>query len=899
VKVSMPEGASFGWGIAGENLRQELSRLPPIDGVTLHCIARHDFEPRNPNDWNAINIGYCFFEHDILAYHSLPHAYQKWDFIAAGSRWCEYHLRIAGARRTTTILQGIDPNLFSYQPPRREDGRFIVFSGGKFEYRKGHDIVIAAMRIFMEKHPDVWFSCAWHNLWDQSIKTMDQSRLISFTNRDIPCEELYRETLQANGIDMTRVLLHPLHDNKNMAGIYSNSNIGLFPNRCEGGNNMVMCEYMACGRPVVAATLTGHADVITASNSYGLTKYAPTVFYLNGMATGVWFESSVDEAVSLLERAYCNRDLTLSKGVSAAAEMQRLSWKDVALKFHAIAAHLARNRRTSLERTTGEILEAAEQHFNAGRFTEAEKEYLLLVRRTPLNAELYNCLGTVLDRQERFNEAVAYYTKAIALRPDLVVARYNLANTFKRLGRTAECSMALQQIVESEPDSVDAWQNLGVCMYEEKNFARAAECFEQVIALDPNRSGSYASLGEIYYQLGTNLERGIECLDRALEKQPGLVELLNLKGLMYHELEQFELAGECYREGLELEPRNSFILSNIGNMYLAMAMPEKAILYFNLALEIEPGNASIIFNRAMARLQGGDYLRGWEDYELRFQKKEPVVIPALDIPVWNGEPITGKTLLVRSEQVYGDSIQFIRYLPLLRRFNVSVVFECLDTNIRPLFENAAGIDLLVVRGESYPAPLFQVPLASLPRILGTTCDTIPFSEGYLVPDPIRRREWSDKLNMLCSSSSKKVGIVWGGRKPRLNSNRSLQLSSLAPLFTLSNITWFSLQTGDDRSQLAENNFSIIDLGASLRNFADSAALIAELDLVITIDTAIAHLVGALGVPVWVMLKSSPDWRWMLDRDDSPWYDSARLFRQPEPGDWESVIAAIKLALGNL
>lgn len=898
MKVSMPEGASFGWGIAGDNLRREIALLPPIEGVTLHCIACHGFEPHNPEAWDEINIGYCFFEHDILAYHSIPTAAKKWDFIVAGSRWCEHHLRIAGVRNTTTILQGIDPATFQYHAPRPADGRFIVFSGGKFEFRKGQDLVIAAMKIFMARHPDVWLSCAWHNLWEASIGTMEQSRVITFQNQSLPCEELYLNTLRANGIDMQRVMLHPKVTNAEMASIYANSDLGIFPNRCEGGNNLVMCEYMACGRPVVASTFTGHADVITPDNAFGLSRCAPVIFRLDGLETGVWFESSVDDILERLEQAYTNRPLMLEKGRVASADMQRLSWTDAALRFHAIAAHLAKKQRPSQPASVDDRLKAAELLFVKDMFAEAELVYRSILREKPFDADLYNCLGTVLDRQDRFNEAIAYYSKALSLRPTFSIARFNLSNTLKRCGDVDGCKENLQQIVSEDPTFVDAWQNLGACMYEGKDYARATECFEQVVARAPERSGGYASLGETYFQTGADLERGIACLEKALEKQPGLVELLNLKGLMHHELEQFDKAHENYQEGLRIDPANSIIISNIGNMYLAMAMPEKAVMYFNLALEIEPESSSIRFNRAMARLLLGDYTRGWSDYEHRFNKQDPVTLPPLDLPRWDGEQLHGKILLVRSEQVYGDTIQFIRFLPLLKEYGGTVVFECLDINIKPVIENFPGMDRMVIRGESLPVADRQIPLASLPHIFNTQVDSLPFPDGYLKADPLKQQIWGNKLASHARGRLK-VGIVWGGRKPRGNANRSLQLSALNKIFTVPDIAWFSLQTGDDRKQLAETNHDILDLCPEIRDFGDTAAIITKLDLIITIDTAIAHLAGALGAPTWVMLKFSPDWRWLLERHDSPWYASAQLFRQTAPGNWLSIESSLLAALENL
>lgn len=391
---------------------------------------------------------------------------------------------------------------------------------------------------------------------------------------------------------------------------------------------------------------------------------------------------------------------------------------------------------------------------------------------------------------------------------------------------------------------------------------------------------------------------GIACLNVALEKQPGLIELINLKGLMHHELEQYEEAEECYRQGLSLQPRNSILLSNLGNLYLAKALPEKAIMYFNLALEIEPGNASIIFNRAMSRLLIGDYARGWDDYEYRFRKNEPVAVQHQDLPTWSGKQLEGKTLLVWAEQVYGDTIQFARYLPLMGRFGGRIVFECLDASLAPVFDGMPGIDEMIIRGEPLPPIDFQIPLVGLPRIFGTDSGSIPFPEGYMTANGKLAGRWKEKIDQVAGNRLK-IGLVWGGRKPRLNSNRSMHLRQLETLLAMEEVCWFSLQTGEDREQLRSVHNEIFDLVPEIHHFGDTAAILASVDLVITIDTATAHLAGALGVPVWVMLKSSPDWRWLLDRDDSPWYASARIFRQKSAGDWNSAIKKVHMSLQGL
>jgi len=339
MKTALPSGASHGWGIAGDYLRREITALPRVDGVTLHCAQGWDLQPLQPDLRDAVNIGYCFFEDNIEVLAHARDAAKRWEYMVAGSRWCEYNLRIGGFNATSTILQGIDPLLF--YPARESVQRdiFVVFSGGKFELRKGQDLVIAAMKIFMDRHADAVLSCAWYNQWPLSLKTMELSSSIKYRHAEEECMTLLYRTLCENGIDVRRVLLHPLRDNRTMRQVYLASDIGLFPNRCEGGNNMVMCEYMACGKTVIASDMTGHADVITEDNAIPLTRYRPYLW--QGHGRGVWFEPDLEEIVENLETAYRMRHQLHRKGMVAAEDMSRLSWQEAARQFHEIARLLA------------------------------------------------------------------------------------------------------------------------------------------------------------------------------------------------------------------------------------------------------------------------------------------------------------------------------------------------------------------------------------------------------------------------------------------------------------------------------------------------------------------------------------------------------------------------------
>ena len=894
MRVAMPRGASHGWGIAGIYLSAELAKSPPIEGVTLHSIAGHQFTPSFVECWDRINIGYCFFENEIMAYRFIPEAARRWDFIVAGSQWCEHHLRIAGMRQTATILQGVDADVFRVVPERPDDGRFIVFSGGKFEFRKSHDIVIAAMRVFMARHQDVWLATAWHNHWLASVRTMEQSTLITFPYREAPCEVILRDTLVQNGVDLDRVIMYPLMDNTNMRQVYANSDIGLFPNRCEGGNNMVMCEYMACGRPVIASTLTGHADVITPENALCLTSYEPILAKAGEDVTGVWFEPRIDEVLALLEQAYQDRNLIRAKAKVAGRDMKKLTWSTAAAKFHTIGCSLAINLQPTTVlshamRNSESLLTRADGLFSSGCYLEAEQLYRKLLDDAPLAPGLHNSLATVLDRRGKYHEAVAHYSKALSLRDDFLDARFNMSNSLKRLGDGKGAIENLQIVVASDPTFVEAWENLSLCYLDDDDLAGAAHCLEKVVATAPERKTAQADLGRIYTKM-CRYGEAIARFDELLLQCPNDVALLNSKGIALQELEDTEGAEDCYTRALKVDSSNGIALNNLGTLCRDNRRPDLALDYFEQALKLEPANEQVIFNRALSRLTLGDYKQGWLDYEKRFGQGRPVQLRHNEVPRWNGEPLAGKRLLVQSEQGYGDTLQFARYLPLLQSYGGSVVFECQDSIVKTALSGLEGVEYLLARGETLPHVDCQVPLLSLPLIFGTEVDTIPSAGGYLSAVPELIEVWRKRLSSV--SEGMRIGINWAGRRTRLNLNRAMRLYDLTQLMNISNVGFVSLQLGAEAAQAAEFGGTLLDLSGEIKNFGDTAAIMANLDLIITIDSAVAHLGGAMGIPTWVMLKYSPDWRWLLGRNDSPWYSSAKLFRQQKVGDWHGVIAQI-------
>ncbi|MHB8120719.1 MAG: tetratricopeptide repeat protein [Desulfuromonadaceae bacterium] len=889
MKVAMPKGSAHGWGVAGTYLAEEIARLPHVEGVTLHCIEGYNFKPLYSGEWDRINIGYCFFEHPQWSYPYIAEAATTWDHIVAGSSWCEEHLRRGGMERTSTILQGMDPLRFSCQPPRSDDGRFIVYSGGKFEYRKGQDIVIAAMKVFMERHHDVWLSCSWHNVWPHTMKSMQQSRLITFDWTNVSCTELLHNVVVRNGLDPARVLIHPCLSNSRMPLIYGESDMGIFPNRCEGGNNMIMCEYMACGRTVIASNRTGHADVLNEENALCLQSYQSIPVIEGGVETAVWPEPSVEELLEHLETAYHDRRLLQDKGKAAAKDMTRLSWSNAARRFHEIAVRLA-CPSTEGESCRSSRISEAETLFHAGNYGDAERIYRETLATFPLNASLHNCLATVLDRQGRYQEALAHYFKAAALQPGAGTIRVNLANTLVRLGRADDAIAEFEAVVTEDADCLEAWQGLAHCHRERGHRAETARCLEQVVRIAPEVARHRGDLASAY-ELLRRFDDALANLDAALTVMPASVEYLNARGLVLHELERLDESEASYREALCIEPRNGVVCNNIGNVIKSRAMLNESLAWYDRALESDPDNATIIFNRALAHLALGNFREGWPGYERRFGMIPPVVLPRSDLPLWSGEPLNGKRLLVQAEQVYGDTFMFARFARLAARCGGPVVFECQDNSVRKaLWSLGQELELVTVRGEIPPVIDLRIPLLSLPRLFSITLDSIPSSQGYLKANPELIEKWSFLIPQ--NNDSLSVGLVWGGRKAPLNADRSMQLKLLEPLFSLPGANFFSLQLGEDLNQLTPYRGCVTDLSPQLADFAETAAALANLDLIITIDTAIAHLAGAMGKPVWVMLKHSPDWRWLQGRRDSPWYASARLYRQKMPGDWGDVVRSI-------
>ena len=425
----------------------------------------------------------------------------------------------------------------------------------------------------------------------------------------------------------------------------------------------------------------------------------------------------------------------------------------------------------------------------------------------------------------------------------------------------------------------------------------AEAAYRELLAREPEHADALHWLGVMAYQLGQH-ETAVELIGRALALNPNYVEAHNNLGLALRARGQMTQAVSAYRQALALAPDDPEVYNNLGIALADHGDINEAIAAFERAVTLSPDFAEAHFNIGTNLLLKGEFEQGWQKYEWRLrseEQKERSGTCDFPRPRWHGSAFPGKTLLVHTEQGFGDTLQFVRYLPLVKERGGQVLLAC-QPQLRRLLERCGGVDALVGDPQQPLQDIHfdeHVALASLPGIFGTRLDTIPTEVPYLQMAPELARTWGARVD----PGNFSVGIVWAGSRDP-NPYRSCTVTALAPLAGITGIHFYSLQKGAASSELAQlpDNMQLTDFTAELRDFADTAALMVNLDLVISVDTAVAHLAGALGRPVWTLLPYVPDWRWLLEREDCPWYPTMRIFRQPRTKDWSSVIQRVSAEL---
>ncbi len=547
-------------------------------------------------------------------------------------------------------------------------------------------------------------------------------------------------------------------------------------------------------------------------------------------------------------------------------------------------------------------------------------------------AEAYNNRANALRDAGRVDEARASFDCAIALKPDFLVALYNRGSVLRDLGRFDEALASLDRAVELKPDFAEAWHNRAAVLNAMKRSDEALESYDRALALKPGSAETLNNRGVVLADLG-RFDAALESYDRALGLKPDYVEALNNRGNALRKLGRPDEALDCYARALVLQPDHADAFNNSGNALrdlgrhaealarydTAIALKpdyaeaydnrgvvlddlrrfDEALASFDRAIAIAPDYPDAYANKSLVKLRLGDFAEGWPLYEWRWRSKNFTSNPRnFRQPLWQGQALgSAQTILLHAEQGLGDTIEFCRYAPLVAVRGGRVVLE-VQRPLMGLLRGLAGVDTMVAAGDALPDFDVHCPLLSLPGIIGT----IPASVPYLAADPARIAQWRERL----PQADFRIGIVWQGNPAvKIDRGRSAPLAAFAPLARVPGVRLISLQKHHGLDQLdhlpADMNIETLgdDFDAGADAFLDTAAIMMSLDLLVTTDTSIVHLAGALNRPIWVALQALPYWTWMLDREDSPWYPSMRLFRQTQAGDWTGVFERITRELVRL
>ncbi len=501
--------------------------------------------------------------------------------------------------------------------------------------------------------------------------------------------------------------------------------------------------------------------------------------------------------------------------------------------------------------------------------------------------------GCALVRHGLTDEAASLFRQALQWQPDCADAHFCLGMLFHQQGRYGEADECYQRALTIDPHRCDVLNNLaglGNVWTAHGEPDRAIACYQSVLRFRPNYAEVHYNLGLTLVQQG-RIEEAVACYRQAIALKSDYVEAMTNLGLALARQGRFDEAVACQHHAIKLKPDYAQAYHSLGSHLFELGRFDDAVACYRQVIKIDPDFPDTHRYLASFLLLQGDLQHGWQEYEWREKRASP-----LPQPSWDGSPQPNRTILLYCEQGLGDTIQFLRYAPLVRQCCGQVVVEC-QSQLLSLAASCQGVDRVIVRDS--PLPMFDLhcALMSLPAVFKTTLSNIPTNIPYLAADPDRIEYWRREL---AAEPRFKVGIVWQGNpKFERDVHRSIRLGEFAPLAEVPGVALLSLQFGEGSEQLATAGLPITDLGSRAGPLENLAAILVNLDLLITVDTAPAHLAGALGLPFWLALSNRPHWPWLLDRSDSPWYPTARLFRQQEAGNWSTVFAEMAQALWQM
>jgi Tfp pilus assembly protein PilF len=523
-----------------------------------------------------------------------------------------------------------------------------------------------------------------------------------------------------------------------------------------------------------------------------------------------------------------------------------------------------------------------------GRIDEAVLQYRRTVAIQPGNFKAHNNLAVLLAGRGETEAATRHYRRALAVQPDFASAHYNFANLLREEGELDQALGHYRRALAGAPADPEINNNFGIALAARGRREEAVQAYRKALAARPDYAEALSNLGSVLEDLGRLDEAEAE-YRKALALKP---DYADARFNLAHLLDAGDRVAEAedeYERALALDPAHAAAHNNLGFLIQRQNRVKEALARYHRAQEIKPGYDDAEGNEGLARLLLADFDEGWRKYEGRWSRQGRRPLKA---PLWDGGGLTGRTILLHPEQGLGDAIQFVRYAPLLKRMGASVVLEC-PPSLERLFAGLAGVDRLVPTGSPLPAFDLHAPLLSLPRLVGTRLETIPAEIPYLKAPPEHAAAWEARL---ADVKRPRIGFLWRGNPNHPNDRRrSMPVQAMAEVVGSLDAGWVSLQLDPRQDELAALP-PVRLVGPEIGDWADTAAIVEGLDLVITVDTSVAHLAGAMGKPVWMLIPFAPDWRWMLSRTDSPWYPTMRIFRQPDPGDWAAVADAVRAAL---
>ena len=542
------------------------------------------------------------------------------------------------------------------------------------------------------------------------------------------------------------------------------------------------------------------------------------------------------------------------------------------------------------------LLQDAINNFKRNNFSEAKILLFKILDIEPHNFDALNIIGVITGKENNHIEAINFFKKAQKIRPDNNLINFNLAKAFSESGNDLEAIKYYEIAIRLDKNHLGSWLNFANSLYQLERYDEALIHYDQALKLKPDYAEAYYNKGNIF----RNFKRYDEALsnyDQAIKLKPNYFEVYNNRALTLNFLKRYEEALNNYNEAIRLKPDYADAYNSKGVTLNDLARYDEALNNYNEAIRLKPDYAEAYLNKSYVELILGNFAKGWDLYQYRWRVNDDNNYFYSHIKLLDSiSDLKNKKVIVWREQGFGDIINFSRYIYKLKDLGALVTFV-VNEDLVPFFIDQFDCD--IKRETNLPDHFdFQIPLLDLPRLFNTTVDNILFYNAYLRVNDKQKKSWKKKLNL--SNNRLNIGLsISGNINHAKNHVRSIPLEKVNPLLQKANFFLIQKELNDEDKKFLDNNKEIIFLGNEIKNFSDTAAIIENMDLILTVDTSIIHLAGALGKKSFLMLSFSPDWRWLLKRNDTPWYKSVRIFRQETLDNWSTVIDQIQIEIDYL